>query len=81
MKTLGKLLHDWFTGPCNDNFEAGRFLWFASVVAAIGYAGAHLFINGVFSIIEFGGGIAALLAAGGWGVGVKDKAAKDAKMP
>lgn len=76
---MRKIIHDFFTGPTNDNFEAGRFLWFISVVAAIGYAGAHLVINGVFDILEFGGGIAALLAAGGWGVGAKDKAAKEAK--
>lgn len=79
MKTLRKILHDFFTGPRNDNFEAGRFLWFASVLAAIGYAGAHLYVNGVFDILEFGGGIAALLAAGGFGIGVKDRAARDAR--
>lgn len=76
---MRKILHDWFTGPCNDNFEAGRFLWFISVVAAIAYSGWHLYLNATFSIIEFGGGIAALLAAGGWGVGAKDKASAVAK--
>lgn len=77
---MKKILHDWFTGPCNDNFEAGRFLWFVSVVAAIGYSGAHLIMNETFDIMEFGAGIAALLAAGGWGIGAKDKAAKEAKQ-
>lgn len=72
-----KLLKDWFKGPTNEHYEAGRFLWFLSVVAAIGYSGAHLWLNGTFSVIEFGGGIAALLAAGGWGIGAKDKAAKE----
>lgn len=76
---MKRILHDWFTGPNNDYFEAGRFLWFLSVIAAIGYAGAHLVLNGIFDILEFGGGIGALLAAGGWGVATKDRAAKDAR--
>lgn len=80
MKTIKAILRGWFYGPCNDHAEAGRFLWFISVVAAIVYAGAHLIVNGVFDILEFGGGIAALLAAGGWGVGAKDRAAKEAKQ-
>ncbi len=79
MKTLRKLFHDWLSGPTNEHYEAGRFLWFVSVLAAIGYAGAHLYVNGVFDILEFGGGIAALLAAGGFGIGVKDRAARDAR--
>lgn len=74
-----KLLKDWFTGPNNDNYEAGRFLWFVSVLNANGLAGWHLYQNGQFDIMLFGTGVAALIAAGGWGVGVKDKAAKEAR--
>ncbi|MDT8328451.1 MAG: hypothetical protein RQ750_13890 [Roseovarius sp.] len=71
---MKKLLKDWFTAPGNNNYEAGRALWFVSVVAAIGFTGAHLYQNGAFDILEFGGGMAALIAAGGWGVGAKDMA-------
>jgi len=74
-----KLLNDWFTGPTNDNYEAGRFLWFISVVAAIGYSGWHLYENGTFDIMQFGLGIGALLATGGWGISTKDKGAKSAQ--
>lgn len=74
-----KLLRDWFTDPTNQHFEAGRALWFASVVAAIGYSGWHLQANGVFDIMEFGAGIAALLAAGGWGISTKDRGASEAR--
>lgn len=76
---IKQVFRDFLTGPNNDHFEAGRALWFLSVVAAIGYAGVHLFINGEFSVVEFGAGIGALLATGGWGIGAKDKAAKEAR--
>lgn len=79
MNTFKHIMRGWFCGPNNDYPEAGRALWFASVVAAIGYTGAHLFINGEFSIVEFGTGIGGLIAAGGWGIGAKDKAAKEAR--
>lgn len=77
---MKKILHDFFTGPTSEYFEAGRFLWFVSIIAAIAYSGFHLFVNETFDIMEFGAGIAALLAAGGWGIGAKDKAAKEAKQ-
>lgn len=79
IKWLKQVVRDFFTCPNNEHFEAGRFLWFVSVLAAIGYAGAHLWMNGEFSIVEFGGGMAALIAAGGWGVGAKDRAASEAR--
>lgn len=78
---MKKILKDWFTAPGNESYEAGRALWFLSVLAAIGYSGAHLYVNGAFDILEFGAGVGALLATGGWGVSVKDqgsaKALKD----
>ena len=74
---IKKVVNDFFTAPDNESYEAGRFLWFLSVLSAIGYAGAHLWMNGEFSIVEFGAGLGALLATGGWGIGAKDRAAKD----
>lgn len=76
---MRKILKDWFTAPGNENYEAGRFLWFISVLAAIGYSGAHLAMNGEYDILSFGGGMAALIAAGGWGVGAKDVASAKAR--
>ena len=76
---MKKIFHDWFTGPSNDFYEAGRFLWFISVLGAIGYSGAHLYQNGTFDIMQYGTGLGALIAAGGWGVGAKDKAAKESR--
>lgn len=77
---MKKVIKDWFTCPNNESYEAGRFLWFVSVLSAIGYSGAHLYLNSEFSIMEFGGGIAALIAAGGWGISAKDRGAKEARQ-
>lgn len=78
MSTIGKVLRGWFMGPGNEFYDAGRFLWFISVVAGIAYSGTNLFVNKAFSIIEFGAGMGALLAAGGFGVATKDKGAASA---
>lgn len=75
---MKKLFQDWFKGPGNTNYEAGRFLWFVSVIAGIVYAGFHLFVNKTFNIIEFGTGMGSLLALGGGGIAMKDYAAKPA---
>ena len=41
-------------GPTNQHLELSRLLWAVSVVAGIGFAGAHLYLDHTFSIIEFG---------------------------
>ncbi len=60
------------------NKEIGRALWAVSVLAGIGYSGAHLIINGVFDIMQFGTGIGSILLLGGAGIGAKDLANKSA---
>lgn len=76
---IRKLLRDWFTGPDNSHYEMGRGLWFLSVIAALIYPGAHLYLNGQFDVMDFGLSLAALLAAGGFGVSVKDKGSSEAR--
>lgn len=61
-------------GIGNHHLDLARLLWFLSCLAGIGYAGAHLVLNHVFSIIEFGTGMGALLAGGGGSVAMKDTA-------
>lgn len=66
----------WFTGKDNESFEIGRALWALSVLATIAYQGVAIWVKGqAFNSVEFGAGVAALLAAGGFGIAVKDKAA------
>ena len=72
-------LKGWFCGPDNETPDAGRFLWFLSGVSAIGYSGAHLYLNGEFAIVEFGAGMSAILL-GGFGIAAKDKGSKEARL-
>ena len=63
---------DFLRGPTRGHLDVARMLWALSVVAGIGYAGAHLVINHSFSIIEFGTGMGLLLAGGGTATALKD---------
>lgn len=73
-----KTLKGWFCGPDNETPEAGRFIWFASAVAAIGYSGWHLYLNGEFDVMNFGAAMSAILL-GGFGISAKDKGSKEAR--
>lgn len=66
-------------GIDNKYVEASRLLWAMSVVAGIGYAGANLYLNKQFSIIDFGTGMGLLLAGGGGGSALKELATASAK--
>lgn len=61
-------------GPTSGHLDLSRMLWGLSVLAGIGYAGAHLYINHAFSIIEFGSGMGILMAGGGGATALKDTA-------
>jgi hypothetical protein len=61
-------------GPTNRHLELSRLLWGISVVAGIGFAGAHLYLDHSFSIIEFGTGMGLLMAGGGGATALKDTA-------
>lgn len=73
LKTIRKLFHDWLTGPGNDNYELGRFLWISSAISMNVFSGMHLYMNGVFDVLNFSLGAGGLLAAGGFGISQKDK--------
>ena len=79
---LSQVLKDWFTGLDNHHYELGRFLWFAAVVAAIVYPGAAMYFNHQeFDVQAFCIGLAAILAAGGFGVAQKDSARPEPVKP
>ncbi len=61
-------------GIGNKHIELSRLLWALSVLAGIGYSGAHLVMNQSFNIIEFGTGMGLLLAGGGAATAIKDTA-------
>ena len=75
-----RVLNEWFTGRDNSVFELGRALWAFGTLSLILFQGVALFYKGQpFSPVEFGTGLALILAAGGFGVAVKDKAEKPVK--
>lgn len=68
-------------GIGNQHIELGRLIWFCSGVAAIFYAGWAVIVNRepfLPHCLEFGGGMAAILAAGGFGVSQKDNGVANA---
>lgn len=58
----------------SGHIELSRVAWFLSVLAGLAYAGAHLYINHQFSIIEFGTGMGLLNAGSGGATALKDTA-------
>ena len=52
--------------------EMGRILWFLGAVATIAYQGYAVFKGQGFDPLQFAGGFATLLAAGGFGIAQKD---------
>lgn len=76
-----RILRDWFTTPTNEHYELGRALWALGCIAVLGMSGWHLWKNGQFDVGELGLAYAGLLAAGGFGVATKDRAARHQQDP
>lgn len=76
---MNKVVRGWLTGADNQNYEVGRALWALGTLAMIAYQGVAVWKGQPFSAVEFGAGIGAILAAGGFGVAAKDKGAAAAK--
>lgn len=53
--------------------EMGRILWFVGAIGALGFQGYALYIGQAFDPLQFAGGYATILAAGGFGIAQKDK--------
>ena len=74
---IGRFFRELLTSSDNHTFELGRALWALGTLALIAYQGVAIWHKGqVFNPVEFGAGVAAILAAGGFGVAAKDKVAK-----
>jgi hypothetical protein len=64
----------------SGHFELGRMLWALSTLGLIAYQGLAIWLNHQsFSPTEFGLGAASILAAGGFGIAVKDKGVASAQ--
>jgi hypothetical protein len=77
---MGMKLSMHFLRGLSGELELGRICWAAMVLAYIVYQGLAIWLlKQAFSPTEFGLGGAPLLAAGGFGVAVKDKGVASAK--
>lgn len=75
---MGRFFHDILTGVENLEYEISRVLSLAAVASYILYSGFHLFANGVFDPLQYGGGFGAILLAAGFGTAAKDRAKNEA---
>lgn len=73
MNWILRLFKHSFTGRDNETFDIGRLLWALSVLAYIGICIYAVYKGQQFAAAEFGGGLSAQLAGGGFGVAVKGK--------
>ena len=74
---MARFFRELLTSSDNHTFELGRALWALSVIALLAFQGVAIVMKGqAFNPVEFGAGVAAILAAGGFGIAAKDKVAK-----
>lgn len=72
---IADLLRGFFTGRDNQSGEIGRVLWALGFVSLCAFQGWAMHRGQTFDPMTFSGGVAAILAAGGFGIAQKDKAA------
>lgn len=68
------IVRDLLTGPSNRHYDLGRCGLALSLLAALAYQAYAIWQGHPFGPLEFGGGIAAILGAGGFGISMKDTA-------
>lgn len=68
------LIKDLFSGPTNTHWELARVLTALQSVALIAYQGYAIAMGQAFEPVTFATGAGAILAAGGLGISLKDKA-------
>ena len=66
-----------FTGKDNKTLDLGRVLWAKAVLVFLGVAGYQVYQGTPIDFMNFGTGIAAVLAAGGAAIGLKSSTEPD----
>ena len=77
---MKKILHDWFTGPCNDNFELSRAMWALGFLIGMGYQGYDVWQGNGFDLRTFAESLGIILLGGGTATAVKDFGSGKAKQ-
>lgn len=72
-KTMQKLLKDWSTGIDGKTHDPARASFIVSVVSFIGLSAAALWLKGQWDAMNFGGGLAAIVAGHGWAIKAKSE--------
>jgi hypothetical protein len=67
-------IRDLFTGPANDHYELARVAFAVALISALIFQGYAIAKGQEFDIQAFGIAFATMLAAGGLGISLKDKA-------
>lgn len=74
MNLIARIIKDWFTGSDGTSYDVGRMLWVASCIVFCVLACWTVIVNQQpFDPLGYGGGLAAVLAAGGAALGMKAK--------
>ncbi|MHB1176053.1 MAG: hypothetical protein ACYCZJ_13120 [Sulfuriferula sp.] len=74
MNAITKILKDSFTIANGNDYDIGRILWALGVLTFCFLAGWAIIKNHqAFDAMSYGGGLAAVLAAGGAALGMKQK--------
>lgn len=74
MNLASRVIKDWFTGIDGQSYDVGKALWVLASVMFCVLAGWAIVVNKQdFDPLGYGGGLAAVLAAGGAAIGMKAK--------
>jgi hypothetical protein len=71
--TLSTFTRNCLTGADNQTYDIGRFLWAIAFVVGIGLVIASFITGRHFDLQQYGIGVGALLAGGGWSLALKAK--------
>ncbi len=71
---LRKILIQSFTCKDNKTYDIGRILWAFSIVSYVCMGAYSIWEGQTWSAAEYGAGLSALLAGGGFGIAIKSKA-------
>lgn len=70
---MKKLIKDILTGIDGESYDNVRVYMLLGVLTYVGCTVWHLYDENVFEFVNFGTGLAAILAGGGAGIGLKAK--------
>ncbi len=77
---FGYIIRDLFSGKDNYSLDIGRILWTIGVIEFMGITFYSIVADKNFDFIAWGAGFAAVLAAGGAALKIKESSEPDSKI-